>query len=132
MGVAHLPGRTGASCRPSHCASFSDFVTDHAADSSAADGSDGAAARENSATDGAYTGADGGTLVLRRHVRTSTKAEKNYCGECTERKSANRFHGLTSLSNIVFRIFHAWSTTDCDLPQHFYIVARSSFPAMNS
>ena len=58
MGVVHLPGQPGAPPRVSCFASFADFVTDHAADSGAADGSDRAAARKNCASYGTGTGAD--------------------------------------------------------------------------
>jgi len=99
-------------------------VTDHAADNCAADGSDRAAARKNGASDGTGTGANGSVLVLRRHSGTTTEAEQNGCGECTERKSPNRFHGLTSLWNMVLRGGHAWSTTARDLPKHVFARSR--------
>jgi len=110
--------------RTSRFTSLADFVTDHAADSRAADGSDGAAARKNGASYGTDAGADGGILVLRRHSGTTTEAEQNGCGECAERKSLNRFHGLPSLSTMVLRGGHAWSTTARDLPKHVFARSR--------
>jgi hypothetical protein len=86
-GAKHLPGRPGAL----RVASLADFVTDHAADSRAADGSDGATARKNGASYGTDAGADGGILVLLRHAGTSTEAEQNGCGECAERTISESF-----------------------------------------
>ena len=67
---------------------------------------------------------------VKRYIDECLQGKEGPRGECTERKSANRFHGLTSLSNIVFRIFHAWPTTADDLSKRIF--ARSPLPAMSS
>lgn len=74
---------------------LTDFVADHAADRGAADRSHAAAVRKIGYSDVVGAGVDAGTLVQRRHLCTSTKAEQNSCGECAENHSSHRFHGLT-------------------------------------
>jgi hypothetical protein len=62
-------------------------VADDATDGRTANGSDRAAARKYSTTDGTDSSADGGTLILRRHVGTPTQDEQHCRGNCTERES---------------------------------------------
>jgi hypothetical protein len=75
---------------------MADFMADDAADGGTAEGSERAAVREHGTADGTDTSADGGVLILPRHPGTTTQAEQHGCGNCTERKSMYRFHGIPS------------------------------------
>jgi hypothetical protein len=59
-------------------------VTDDAANSSTANGSNRAAACQNGTADGTDSRADGGILVLLRHASTTNQTNQHYCGNCTE------------------------------------------------
>jgi hypothetical protein len=77
--------------------SFADFVANDAADDGTAEGSGRATAGKNGTTDGTNAGADSGVLTLPRHAGTTTQADQHCCGNCAERESLHRFHGITSL-----------------------------------
>jgi hypothetical protein len=55
-------------------------VTDDAADSSTADGSDRATTGKNGTANGADSSADGGVLILPRHTGTTAQAEQKGYG----------------------------------------------------
>jgi hypothetical protein len=82
--------------------------------------SDRAAARKDSTADGTDSGANGSVLFLCRHAGTTTQAQQHACNNCTNRKSLYRFHGMTSLSNVEFRVVLAWSCATQDLPKFFF------------
>jgi len=73
---------------------LADFVADHAADGSAAYGSDCAAARQDRTAGGTDTGTDRGAFVLRRHAGTSTQANQEGDGNCAKCEFLYRFHGI--------------------------------------
>jgi len=66
--------------------SLTDFVADDAAYNGTADGSDRTATSKNGTTDGTDSSADGGILILSRHVGTTKQAKQHDCGYCANRE----------------------------------------------
>jgi hypothetical protein len=71
---------------------LTDFVADDAADGSTADGTNRAAIRQEGASDGTGSGANGGILVLPRHPGTSPQANQHCRGNGAEYESLLPVH----------------------------------------
>jgi hypothetical protein len=97
-----------------------DFVTDDAADSCTAHGSDCTAARKDSTTNSSDTGADRCILILPRHPGTCTQTKQHCQSNCTHCESMHRFHDISSLMNIELLVLRTSLKIAYDLPKRFF------------
>jgi hypothetical protein len=83
------------------CSLFADLVADQAADRSAADGTDRAAARKDRAADRADAGANRRILVARRHPAATCRSKNYRDRNRADCQFPNRFHWITFFSDYV-------------------------------